>query len=141
MYLPSFLHQGVQEDEIELDIDELSNDVLHQLYKFVKKYAPRATDSPEPRPVPVQTAAAPTRPKKNKPMSKNEQEAKIQEIQGKLSRFQKGVEETEQETCRLLSSLLGSSGSLRGGTDGQAQVQTAEETSGDEDDSEESEED
>ena len=129
----------MQEDEIELDIDELSNDVLHQLYKFVKKYAPRATDSPEPRPVPVQTAAAPTRPKKNKPMSKNEQEAKIQEIQGKLSRFQKGVEETEQETCRFLSSVLDFDGELIDDIDGHTQPQTAEETSGD-DVSEESEE-
>lgn len=79
--------QGVQEDEIELDIDELSNEVLYKLLGFVRKYAPRPNDSP-PRHVAPPAPAAPSRPKKNKPMSKNEQEAKIQEIRGKLSGFQ-----------------------------------------------------
>ena len=77
----------MQEDEIELDIDELSNDVLYKLLGFVRKYAPRPEDSP-PRHVAPSTLAAPSRPKKNKPMSKTEQEAKIEEIRGKLSGFQ-----------------------------------------------------
>ncbi len=80
--------KGVQEDEIELDIDELSNDVLHKLLGFVRKYAPRADDSPPRQTAPAAPSAAAHRPKKNKPMSKNEQEARISEIRGRLSGFQ-----------------------------------------------------
>lgn len=81
--------QGVQEDEIELDIDELSNEVLFKLLGFVRKYAPRPEDSPPPRQQPTApSTAAPSRPKKNKPMSKTEQEARISEINGRLAQFQ-----------------------------------------------------
>ena len=83
------LDQGVQEDEIELDIDELSNEVLFKLLGFVRKYAPRPEDSPPPRQQPTApSTAAPSRPKKNKPMSKTEQEARISEINGRLAQFQ-----------------------------------------------------
>ena len=78
--------QGVQEDELELDIDELSDEVLHKLLIFVRKHAPRADDSPA-RPAPAASSAAPTR-KKNKPMSKTEQEARIAQVQSGLSAFQ-----------------------------------------------------
>ena len=78
--------QGVQEDELELDIDELSDEVLHKLLIFVRKHAPRADDSPA-RPPPTASSAAPTR-KKNKPMSKTEQEARIAQVQSGLSAFQ-----------------------------------------------------
>ena len=77
--------QGVQEDELELDIDELSDEVLHKLLIFVRKHAPRADDSPA-RPAPAVSSAAPTR-KKNKPMSKTEQEARIAQVQSGLSAF------------------------------------------------------
>lgn len=80
--------QGVQEDEIELDIDELSNDVLYKLLGFVRKYAPRADDSPPRQTAPAAPSSGPNRPKKNKPMSKHEQEARISEIRGRLSGFQ-----------------------------------------------------
>jgi len=80
--------QGVQEDEIELDIDELSNDVLYKLLGFVRKYAPRADDSPPRQTAPSAPSSGPNRPKKNKPMSKHEQEARISEIRGRLSGFQ-----------------------------------------------------
>ena len=80
--------KGVQEDELELDIDELSNEVLYQLLVFVRKHAPRADDSPV-RPVATGSTAAPAR-KKNKPMSKHEQEARIAQVQSGLSAFQKG---------------------------------------------------
>ena len=83
------IDQGVQEDEIELDIDELSNEVLFKLLGFVRKYAPRPDDSPPPRQQPTApSTAAPSRPKKNKPMSKTEQEARISEINGRLAQFQ-----------------------------------------------------
>ena len=80
--------KGVQEDELELDIDELSNDVLYKLLVFVRKHAPRADDSPV-RPVATGPTAAPAR-KKNKPMSKHEQDARIAQVQSGLSAFQKG---------------------------------------------------
>ncbi|KAI9873374.1 MAG: hypothetical protein M1830_000480 [Pleopsidium flavum] len=113
--------KGVQEDEIELDIDELSNDVLYKLLGFVRKYAPRADDSP-PRPIASSApSSGPNRPKKNKPMSKHEQEARISEIRGRLSGFQNlGSDDSPEPTKH---------------------DEHAEGTSGDEDDSEESEED
>ncbi|MCJ1280737.1 hypothetical protein MMC26_000054 [Xylographa opegraphella] len=113
--------KGVQEDEIELDIDELSNEVLYQLLHFVRKHAPHPEDSPEPRQIAAPAAAAPSRPKKNKPMSKTEQEAKIDEIRTKLSGFQNAPSDGSPEPY--------------------TRNQPAEDTSGDEDDSEESEED
>ncbi|CAD6587263.1 MAG: hypothetical protein ASARMPRED_003046 [Alectoria sarmentosa] len=80
--------QGVQDDELELDIDELSDEVLHKLLVFVRKHAPHSDDASA-RPVPTTSSAAPTR-KKNKPMSKTEQEARIAQVQNGLSAFQKG---------------------------------------------------
>ena len=80
--------QGVQDDELELDIDELSDEVLHKLLVFVRKHAPHSDDAPV-RPAPAASSAAPTR-KKNKPMSKTEQEARIAQVQSGLSAFQKG---------------------------------------------------
>jgi bromodomain-containing factor 1 len=80
----------VQETEIELDIDELPNEVLLMLLKYVKKHAPAVLEEEEPEPTPPPTTA-PSRPKKNKPMSKYEQEAQINMLQGSLSRFQGGA--------------------------------------------------
>ncbi|KAI9741173.1 MAG: hypothetical protein M1834_002886 [Cirrosporium novae-zelandiae] len=81
--------KGVNDDEIELDIDELPNKVLFQLLQFVRRYAPQAEDSPPPpsRPAPS-THAAPSRPKKHKPMSKRQQEEQIATLQSKLKTFQ-----------------------------------------------------
>ena len=81
--------KGVQEDEIELDIDELSNDVLYKLLLFVRKNAPRPEDQATPTAA-LASTAAPAR-KKNKPMTKHEQEARIAQVQSGLSAFQKGV--------------------------------------------------
>ncbi|PGH36829.1 bromodomain-containing factor 1 [[Emmonsia] crescens] len=114
--------KDTKEAEIELDIDELPNDVLLVLLKFVKKHAPAAMDidEPEPEPAPI---VAPPKPKKNKPMSKYEQEARINSIEGTISRFQ------------------GGGGGGRGGHSPQPiQSVEAAESSEDEDDSEESEE-
>ncbi|KAL4803655.1 Bromodomain-containing protein [Aspergillus unguis] len=81
--------KGTQETEIELDIDELPNDVLWMLLKFVKKNAPHVMDDEEAS-SPVAPNAAPPKPKKNKPMSKYEQEAQINMLESNLSRFQGG---------------------------------------------------
>ena len=82
--------EGVEQDEIELDIDELNNDVLYKLLQFVRKHAPRQDDSPAPpKPKATSSSAAPAR-KKNKPMSKHEQEARIAQVQNSLSAYQQG---------------------------------------------------
>ncbi|KAI9824548.1 MAG: hypothetical protein M1832_001637 [Thelocarpon impressellum] len=85
--------KGIQDDELELDIDELSDEVLHKLYQFVQKYAPGGDHQEESKPArpkaaPESRAGASSRPKKNKPMSKTEQEARISELQGKLKSYQ-----------------------------------------------------
>ncbi|KAL2821913.1 Bromodomain-containing protein [Aspergillus granulosus] len=81
--------KGTQETEIELDIDELPNEVLLMLLKFVKKNAPHIVDDEEVG-TPIAQNAAPPKPKKNKPMSKYEQEAQINMLESNLSRFQGG---------------------------------------------------
>ena len=82
--------EGVEQDEIELDIDELNNEVLYKLLLFVRKHAPKKDDSPAPpKPKATSSSAAPAR-KKNKPMSKHEQEARIAQVQSSLSAYQQG---------------------------------------------------
>ncbi|KAK2748848.1 hypothetical protein FQN55_003990 [Onygenales sp. PD_40] len=107
--------RDTKEAEIELDIDELPNEVLLVLLRFVKKHAPASfnIDEPEPEPAPV---VAPSKPKKNKPMSKYEQEAQINRLASNISRFQGGHSQEPMPSIE------------------------AEESSEDEDDSEESEE-
>ena len=97
--------KGVQEDEIELDIDELSNEVLFKLLGFVRKYAPRPDDSPPARQPPAPAPVQASHPKKNKPMSKNEQESRIREIQSKLSKFESAGSDQSPEPgeCSELS--------------------------------------
>ncbi|KAI9658430.1 MAG: hypothetical protein M1829_006785 [Trizodia sp. TS-e1964] len=82
--------QNMNDSDIELDIDELPDDVLHRLLKFVRQHAvPQVSD------VPAKTAAArkpapkpaTTKSKKNRPMSKTEQEARIHELQKKLKSY------------------------------------------------------
>ena len=93
--------EGVEQDEIELDIDELNNDVLYKLLQFVRKNAPRADDSPAPpKPKATSSSAAPAR-KKNKPMSKHEQEARIAQVQSSLSAYQQG----NPASCKLTSPI------------------------------------
>lgn len=77
--------QGVEDDELELDIDELDNEVLYKLLLFVRKHAPKSEDPVRsaPAPAPVATSSR----KKNKPMSKVEQENRIQQVRGSLSAF------------------------------------------------------
>ncbi|KAJ5476268.1 Bromodomain [Penicillium sp. IBT 31633x] len=82
--------KGVDEAEIELDIDELPNEVLLKLLNFVKKHAPNYMEDEDDDDVPT-SSVAPPKPKKNKPMSKFEQEAQINMLQSNLSRFQGGA--------------------------------------------------
>ncbi|KAH0543931.1 hypothetical protein FGG08_001832 [Glutinoglossum americanum] len=87
--MPQLSGQG-DDGELELDIDELPNEVLYKLLLFVQKHAPNTrevrADSPPPK---VSTAKGGVpKMKKNKPMSKTEQEARIEELQRKLKNYQ-----------------------------------------------------
>ncbi|KAI9789325.1 MAG: hypothetical protein M1816_006214 [Peltula sp. TS41687] len=77
-----------QDEELELDIDELSDEVLNKLYEFVRKYAPGISVPEEPAKASRSQGRSMGKPRKNKPMSKAEQEAKIKELQGKLNSYQ-----------------------------------------------------
>ncbi|KAK8248299.1 hypothetical protein HDK77DRAFT_224690 [Phyllosticta capitalensis] len=87
--------QGVNDDELELDIDTIPNDVLHDLLKYIKTVAPDSIvvqqqpvaqdDDYEPP-----SRKAPTQPRKNKPMGKHEQEAAIADIKQRLQNFNNG---------------------------------------------------
>lgn len=83
--------KNTHETEIELDIDEVPNHVLVKLLNFVKKYAGPPPEEMKQEPVPVY-APAPAhggvgRPKKSKPMSKEIQEAQIEELKGRLGQY------------------------------------------------------
>ncbi|KAL9586838.1 MAG: hypothetical protein Q9212_000656 [Teloschistes hypoglaucus] len=108
--------QGVQDDELELDIDELSDEVLRKLWEFVKK---NSKAQEEVRAPPVASTAPAASKKKNKPMTKQEQERQIQDLKHISSQFQNPTPsiETAPQTYDV-----------------------RHETSGDDDDSEESEE-
>lgn len=84
--------KNVDESEIELDIDELPNAVLLKLLNFLKKHIPQPP--PEPANDTIYTpSAAPvssSRPKKNKPMSKHEQETRIEELSRRLNTYSDG---------------------------------------------------
>lgn len=92
---------NVHDDEMELDMDEINDETLRELLKFIKSLrgpkggASIADDDFEPaRPVHKQTTAS--RPKKNKPMGKTEQEDNMRKIQEKLQSFQGGVSGSSQ---------------------------------------------
>ncbi|KAM5441966.1 transcription initiation at TATA-containing promoter protein [Microsporum ferrugineum] len=116
--------RGLNESEIELDIDELPNNVLLTLLKFVKQNAPASVldglDEPsDAEPLP---SLPQPKPKKSKPMNKTEQEKQIRSLQSNLSKFKGGA----------------GSGSAAGGHSYEQAHMS--ESSGDDEDSEESEE-
>ncbi|KAI9839566.1 MAG: hypothetical protein M1819_002192 [Sarea resinae] len=95
--------KGVDDEELELDIDELSNEVLYKLLGFVRRYAPGGPDDDQSGSVRPTIESVPkgnsSKPKKNKPMSKYEQEARISELQGRLKGFQNaGSDESPEPT-------------------------------------------
>lgn len=104
----------------------------------MRKHAPKAEDTSRsvPAPAPAQPTASR---KKNKPMSKVEQETRIQQVRGSLSAFDNpgsaayahgaGMQFAFSELASLANLIPDSSA-----------IQDDRDTSGDEDDSEESEE-
>ena len=86
-------YQEGTDGEVELDIDVVSQPSLWKIYNYVLEYAPDAVD--EARAMlddkddePPTKLAKPPAKKKNKPMSKNEQEAKIEQLEGTLKNFE-----------------------------------------------------
>jgi bromodomain-containing factor 1 len=90
---------NVHDDEMELDMDEINDETLRELFKFIKSIrGPKggivADDDFEP---PRQVSKHTTRrPKKNKPMGKTEQEDNMRKIQEKLQSFQGGASGSSQ---------------------------------------------
>ncbi|KAF2130721.1 Bromodomain-containing protein, partial [Dothidotthia symphoricarpi CBS 119687] len=94
---------SVNDDEMELDMDEINDETLRELFRFIKSIrGPRAgaaadDDFEPPRPTHKQTTTTTTsRPKKNKPMGKTEQEENMRKIQEKLNSFQGGASGSSQ---------------------------------------------
>jgi bromodomain-containing factor 1 len=92
---------NVHDDEMELDMDEINDETLRELLKFIKSLrgpkggASVADDDFEP-PRPVHKSTTASRPKKNKPMGKTEQEDNMRKIQEKLQSFQGGASGSSQ---------------------------------------------
>ncbi|KAF1917135.1 hypothetical protein BDU57DRAFT_539334 [Ampelomyces quisqualis] len=90
---------NVHDDEMELDMDEINDDTLRELFKFIKSIrGPKGgvvadDDFEPPRQASKQTTS---RPKKNKPMGKTEQEDNMRKIQEKLQSFQGGASGSSQ---------------------------------------------
>jgi bromodomain-containing factor 1 len=97
---------NVNDDEMELDMDEIDDNTLRELLRFIKSLrvpkggAVADDDFEPPRQVSKQTAA---RPKKNKPMGKSEQEDNMRKIQEKLQSFQGGASGSSQSPPGKLS--------------------------------------
>lgn len=98
---------NVHDDEMELDMDEINDETLRELFKFIKSLrGPKGgvvadEDFEPPRQLNKQTAS---RPKKNKPMGKTEQEDNMRKIQEKLQSFQGGASGSSQSPPGELSS-------------------------------------
>jgi bromodomain-containing factor 1 len=92
---------NVHDDEMELDMDEINDETLRELFKFIKSIrgpkggAVADDDFEPPRQMSKQTTTA-SRPKKNKPMGKTEQEDNMRKIQEKLQSFQGGASGSSQ---------------------------------------------
>ena len=73
--------------ELELEIDQLSNEALHKLWDLLKRVLPNFASSIPARdasPVsngPTKGSKGGSKPKKNKPMNAREQEARIAELE------------------------------------------------------------
>jgi bromodomain-containing factor 1 len=97
---------NVHDDEMELDMDEINDETLRELFKFIKSIrGPKGgvvadDDFEPPRQISKQTTS---RPKKNKPMGKTEQEDNMRKIQEKLQSFQGGASGSSQSPAGKFS--------------------------------------
>lgn len=74
------------EEELELDIDQFSATTLSRLHDLIARTHPEIVRAVAPPPQRVQK---PSKPKKNKPMSKREQEAKIEQLRQLTEKFER----------------------------------------------------
>jgi bromodomain-containing factor 1 len=85
--------RDVNDDEMEIDMDDISDDTLRELYKFIKSTRAPVSKSSIPdddfEPPRPSHKAQPGKPKKNKPMGKKEQEESIRRIEEQLGNFTK----------------------------------------------------
>ena len=87
--------QDDNEEELELEIEQIPDDVLHQLLRFVHSLRPEQASPDEDYEPPAQAsgrkgnagAGASQKPKKNKPMNKFEQEQQIKQLRDQLQAF------------------------------------------------------
>lgn len=88
--------------ELELEIDQLTNDALHKLWDLLKRVLPGfAASIPTPAPPAARSqspvnngpkASKSSKPKKNKPMNAKEQEARIAELERLKQSYVSGQE-------------------------------------------------
>jgi bromodomain-containing factor 1 len=72
------------ENEPELDIDSFSQVTLSKIHDLIVKYCPHVVPPPEPR---SRAPPKPSKPKKNKPMGKHEQENNIKRLKALSQQF------------------------------------------------------
>ncbi|KFY47998.1 hypothetical protein V495_01691 [Pseudogymnoascus sp. VKM F-4514 (FW-929)] len=95
------------ENNPELDIDQFSNSTLSKLHDLIQRYAPHCIPAPEPR---APRAQKPTKPKKNKPMSKHEQEKKIDQLRQLEQQFKRHGSSEEAKVVPSVEQYMSSSG-------------------------------
>ncbi|KAF2190584.1 Bromodomain-containing protein [Zopfia rhizophila CBS 207.26] len=88
---------NVNDDEMEIDMDEISDDTLRELLKFIKQVkGPKVSIDDDFEPPRVSHKTSTHRTKKNKPMGKKEQEDSIKKIQEQLRVFQNSASGSSQ---------------------------------------------
>ncbi|KFZ17053.1 hypothetical protein V502_04773 [Pseudogymnoascus sp. VKM F-4520 (FW-2644)] len=95
------------ENNPELDIDQFSNSTLSKLHDLIQRYAPHCIPAPEPR---APRAQKPAKPKKNKPMSKHEQEKKIDQLRQLEQQFKRHGSSEEAKVVPSVEQYMSSSG-------------------------------
>jgi bromodomain-containing factor 1 len=79
-------------EELELDIETVSSTLLWHIYDMVMKYSPEVHEAQKKsmeEKLPARTLAKPAQKKKNKPMSKNEQERNIEHLENLTAQFER----------------------------------------------------
>ncbi|KAJ4355988.1 transcription initiation at TATA-containing promoter protein [Didymosphaeria variabile] len=92
---------NTNDDEMELDMDEINDDTLRDLFQFIKRVRGPKSAAAEDDEFEMPRPAAPSRqntsrPKKNKPMGKSEQEDSLRRIQEKMQSFNGAVSGSSQ---------------------------------------------
>jgi len=124
------------EHEMEFEIDEIPDDTLHDLLRLVRRNTSGETVEPtvedtEYKPAKNGVSANSGKTRKNKPMSKFEQEKRIAELKGRIANFDSGAGQASSPDGESFS-CLSVDGEV---TNVVVAGQAAPESSGDEDES------